>query len=237
MGNQQEKELTTPYAFGSFLGDGTAAAVPTKDKRDGNIYMKRWIRIVGIDEDVIDEFLKEVNAFFDKDYQSWNISNNLWAGNCQCKPIYEYFTENTGFKNYLPETIWTSSKQTVLRFMAGLLDTDGWIANNPQKKNGKIYNRFSMGLTSTFNWLFRIRELLNKFEIKANAPIPKKRYGEFKNMKPCYNMSINLKSFVEAGGHFVCRRKQQKLEDYKHKVLAPIILDPQRLHAEPLNAG
>ncbi len=108
--------------------------------------------------------------------------------------------------------------KTVRReFIAGLMDTDGhvrWGKNtNAHSRTGVKFNRFVLLFTNSGKWLPDFLSLLNSFGVKTGKPTLKRKYRS-EQEADCWQVTINFRSFAEAGLCFRCARKQEIVHAY-----------------------
>lgn len=200
--------INRAYLFGAYLGDGYC----------GKFKKHYHFRIVSEDEDVIERTKQIVNFLFNKNYHLISIKPNktsLYSFTVASnKNLFEMLISETSYKTRLPEFVMNSDQKTKAEFVAGLMDTDGYISSC---KNKFEQQRFSLGFINSGKWLGQFIALLQSLGVKVGKKTLKRKYRSV-NEKDCYQININLRSFIEAGLYFNCRRKQQVLEKYKSSV-------------------
>ena len=117
-------------------------------------------------------------------------------------------------KNKIPKTVIDSKIEIIAEFVAGLMDTDGYISTGKTRLG---HQKFSLGFINSGEWLDPFITLLKFLEVKVGKKTLKKKYRS-DNEKDCFQININLRSFVEAGLYFNCQRKQRILDKYKSNV-------------------
>ncbi len=120
-------------------------------------------------------------------------------------------TIQTNKKSEIPKFVINSDKKIIAEFIAGLMDTDGYISFGINKYGWK---RFSLGFINSGNWMNQFINLLKDVGVKVGKKTLKKKYRSI-NEKDCYQVNINLRSFIENGLYFCCKRKQALLEKYQ----------------------
>lgn len=207
---QYEREFSNErneaYLFGVYLGDGCCH----KSKSYG-------FTIVSADNDVIEKTCLIVNQLFNKNCSVTKIMPNetqLYRFRAYSKYLFERLTSQTNNKHQLPSFIMNADIKIVSEFVAGLMDTDGYISKGI---NNFGWQRFSLGFINSGEWLNQFIDLLEKFGVKVGKKTLKKKYRSL-DEKDCYQININLRSFVEKGFYFNCKRKQDLLENYKVNV-------------------
>jgi intein/homing endonuclease len=109
----------------------------------------------------------------------------------------------TDNKRVLPEWIWTADHDGRLAFIAGLMDSEGFVS---QSARGSTY----MGFKSTDPWFDDFVRVLNRTGIEVG------KIGVEQPRKPGYRtprrFHIRLRSWVDAGAYFNIARKQARVE-------------------------
>lgn len=195
------------YLLGVYLGDGCCT------KYDNH----HCFAIVSEDRDVVERTKEIVNLFLNKNYPLTFLkpnSTNLYKFRSWNKGFFEMLIFKTANKTKIPEFVISSDREIVAEFIAGLMDTDGYISSGKTRLGNQ---RFSLGFINSGKWLDQFIVLLESVGVRVGKKTLKKKYRSNKE-KDCFQININLRSFVEAGLYFKCRRKQNVLENYKIKV-------------------
>jgi len=194
------------YLFGAYLGDGCCSK-----------YSGYCFRIVSGDKDIIERTSLIVEQLIRKKSKIREIKpNNTLLFDFQAfnKDLFMTLTSLTDKKSKIPEFILGSDKEIVLEFVAALMDTDGYISAGINKFGQQ---RFSLGFVNSAEWMDQFISLLRNFGVKVGKKTLKGKFRSV-NEKDCYQININLRSFVEHGFYFYCQRKQSLLERYKTNV-------------------
>ena len=158
-----------------------------------------------------------VNHITTRNYHLSSIQPNktkLYRFRAYNKKLFKILVFETENKRCFPEFVMNSEKRIIAEFIAGLMDTDGYISTGTNKFGQQ---RFSLGFVNSGKWLDEFIALLKKFGVKVGKKTLKKKYRSV-NEKDCYQININLRSFVDNGFYFNCGRKQDILEKYKSRV-------------------
>lgn len=193
------------YLFGAQVGDGCCF---TK---------QHSFTIVSGDRDVIERVKVIVNQILQKNYPLAYIRPNnvkLYHFRTYNKKLFKMLMSETENKKCLPKFVVDSDKRIIAEFIAGLMDTDGYISAGTNKFGQQ---RFSLGFVNSGEWIDEFIALLQKLGIKVGKKTLKKKYRGVSE-KDCYQININLRSFVENNLYFCCGRKQNILEKYKSRV-------------------
>lgn len=126
-----------------------------------------------------------------------------WALYCGDPGICSRLQSETDSKVKLPDWIWSSDQEARLAFIAGLMDSEGFVSAN---QRGSAY----MGFKSTDVWFADFVRVLNTAGIRIG------KIGVEQPLKPGYRtprrFTIKMQSWVDAGAYFNIQRKQQRVE-------------------------
>ncbi len=200
-------KVNKAYLFGVYLGDGCCSKFTNH----------HCFTIISEDKDVIERTRDIINLFLNKNYPLTYLTPNktkLYKFRSWNKQLFEILVSETADKTKIPETIVNSKVQTIREFIAGLMDTDGYISVGINKVGQQ---RFSLGFVNSGEWLDQFIVLLKQIGVKVGKKTLKKKYRSAKE-RDCYQININLRSFIDSGLYFNCRRKQLTLEQYKLSV-------------------
>lgn len=201
-------DVAKAYLLGAFMGDGCVYY-------DGKHHV---FRLDSLDRDFVEKVATCCEQLTGcryriKPYRKQKVElYKLWV--CS-KEIYDFLTEQTERKQELPKLVKESKRREVkAAFVAGLMDSDGYISMGTAQGR---WQRFSMGFVSSGAWLQDFKSLLQSLGVKVGSSTLKRKYRSPRE-KNCYQVNINIRSFVESGLYFGCYRKQAKLERYKASV-------------------
>ena len=130
------------------------------------------------------------------------------------KQFLNRLREETQNKQSLPNMSgW--DKQDKLAFIAGLMDSEGYVSRGV-RKNGGI--QYQTGFTTCDIWLNHFINLLKSLGVKVGKAQNKLGNPKHPLKRPATEHRFNSKSFIESGCYFTIERKQSRLNDY---TLAP----------------
>lgn len=199
-------EHAKAYLLGVYLGDGYV---------DEKGYC---FSVVSLDKDLLDKVFKCIYKIYPDLRRSkrikWSEKPRNGSGKgkllrfyCRSNRLCRFLTKKTDTKKKLPKF----KDATVFHeFVAGLMDTDGWITEYTRKDGYKVWQ---MGFGSTFPWLKDFRSHLQSCGVEVSSIQKQKNYKR-EAWKDCYRFYINLKTFVGAGFYFSIKRKQQRLGNW-----------------------
>lgn len=192
------------YLFGVYLGDGCC-------------FNKSNFSIVSGDRDVIERTSLIANQLTGKNSVIREIKPNntqLYFFRTYDRNLFQILTSQTKNKSELPQFVLDSDNNIKSELIAGLMDTDGYISTGITQLG---WQRFSLGFVNSAQWIDQFILFLEKIGVKVGKKTLKKKMRS-PNEKDCYQININLRSFVENKLYFYCKRKQTLLEKYKVNV-------------------
>lgn len=215
------KELTLDLAYwmGLMVGDGCISI--SKDER------KQRVDFVSEDQDLLDSFEEYLRKYFliDKDEKISrdNRKNNTWEIEYYCKKLAHYllkcgFTKTTALDKKIPDVLKKASREMLIAFLQGLMDTDGGVYIQPGKGCTVSFSTSSIQLAKEVQAVLLNLGIISNLGISKKACIRKLPQGN----KPskcaeAYKVRITgqvfLKKFDEIIG-FRCKRKNEMLTDY-----------------------
>lgn len=124
-------------------------------------------------------------------------------------------------KQIVPEYVFFWNKELQLKFLEGIMDSDGYMS---MRTNGSNWN-FECGYRTTFLWVLSIKKIFSLvgIETKKLTEIPQKA-----PKKDIYGFRVNLKSLALTDFRFNLERKQARFSKFKNLRMRD---DSQRLHA------
>jgi len=202
------KELA--YLLGVYLGDGSISSVNVKYPNNFGF------SLTSIDKDFVENILNCIKRI-KPDCVAQVKKQSKISGYSKKEQIYwiiqvgfnnyaKFFIDETGNKHHIPFVIWNSSLTIKRWFIAGILDSDGWISYLTRKDNRK-YCTIGLGQVEE-GWIWEFKKLLESLGVKIYKPcIRKTKYG-----KVFVQFSINPTTFILNGLFFTIKRKQDKLK-------------------------
>jgi hypothetical protein len=229
----KNKAEALAYITGVYLGDGCLTSIRS---REG----KNWrFRLNTIDRDFAEATMDALEILFSRrtkifgPYQDKRFpkSKPHWEISFGTKELF-WLKEATAQKTIIPKFIKLGSADEKREFVAGVMDSEGFICQAGWKtnRNGNCWEgkRYLLGVGATEPWIDEFAGVLMSLGVQPNkrndatVTVTGKR-------KVMY--LLNKESFLEAGCYFKIGRKQERLLEYA-KLLA---LFPQRLHARHRN--
>lgn len=197
------------YLLGVYLGDGCVTHAPDRYGNSLPVF-----RLNTIDAD----FAAAVKAALADltDRAVWLGSHPVpkstkpnYALRCGDPEICRRLVDDTKSKTELPDMVFVMPREERLAFIAGLMDSEGFVAAN---KSNPTNRRYYMGYKSCDPWVPDFISLL------AMAGIRIGKIGVEKPLKPGYKtpmrFAIKMQSWIDAGAYFNIRRKQARVEEW-----------------------
>lgn len=221
--------MNTAYSIGAILGDGHMRFVPGPN---GNHWQ---VELAGMDLEIIERFLDEVNKVFGKSY-GW-FSRKLKSGidfyyaRTYSKIVYDYFHTLTKCRTEVPIEIPRGSDQVRRDFLAGLFDTDGTVKltetwnGSRTKKNP----RWQLGFSNT---KICIVESAAAILQSLGVRVGKIHTYHRNSYRTIYSIHPNIRTFLASGCYFTASRKQDRLNMYLAHVVGS-----ETMHTAPMTMG
>jgi len=196
--NSMSLEDSLSYLIGAYLGDGCTYigknsyqfSITSEDKD-----------LCAICNDICLSLFSKVGNI--KEVKKNDIISYYQLVICS-KKIVLFLKDITNNKTTIPEIIYKNNK-TMISFIQGIMDTDGWICKiNPSDG----YTRYRVGFKNVSCWTKQIHNILTTLDIKIGKlrKIKNTRYG--KPTQDTFNISINTKDYCNKIG-FRLKRKQE----------------------------
>ena len=214
------------YLIGVYLGDGCVSF--SKNPSYGNYSFS----LNAIDKDFVEftaeclteYFGKKPSIFLDESGGGWKKRGTkpLWKTVIYGKDKCQWLRDTTEDKRVIPEMIFNAPQNIQKWFIAGVMDSEGYVGKHYHKEYDKF--QYLMGICSTDIWLEHFIEMLEVHGVKTGKRYKEKQIKPWH--KPKFRYKINTMSFIRSGCFFTIERKKQRLNDYIKGLSA------QRLHAE-----
>lgn len=214
------------YLLGVYLGDGCVTHIQGYDR----------FRLNTIDKDFAEATAKAIRKLTGKRCKvNGPYQDNRYS---QSKPQYmlascdadlcRVLKEETDDKQKIPEWVFTADKDNRLAFIAGLMDSEGFVA---ESKRNPTNRRFFMGFKSTDPWVLDFVRLLEKSGIRTGKVRTEKPRKDGYREPTVFN--IKMQSWIDAGAYFNISRKQDRVdlwgacEPYSQRSRNPRRLTPE----------
>lgn len=131
------------------------------------------------------------------------------ALNCMARELCRKLREETANKQLIPKWVHKAQKEEKLAFIAGLMDSEGFVAAN---KSNPTNRRYYMGYKSCDPWVPEFVKILQSVGIRVGKVSQERPLKE--GYKVPTRFSIKMQSWIDAGGYFNIRRKQGRVEEW-----------------------
>lgn len=222
------------YSVGFFLGDGSLYSGSFTSSKNGKTYYHNDVVFVCSDLEPVEEVQKELELVFGKKYnmQTRILPSGLphYIVTAHRREIFDFFSINTYMRGRVPEYYFTASKQTKLRLISGMMDTDGHCAEFVDRHDPRYeVKRWTLGFSNTKIELVQdLGQIMQSIGVKVGQITQGKKAG----YRPSHIIHPNPRSFHEAGCYFLASRKQAKFDRYVDHVLGS-----QTLRDAPVTTG
>lgn len=203
------------YILGVYLGDGNVSM--PKDENTGIRYSPAF-RLNTIDED----FAQAVIAAL-KSMSNRPVSTGKHSVKLSDKPNHWVFAMNpelcnklvidTEGKRFIPPYVFDWDKELKLEFIAGLMDSEGFVTYNKQKMTS-----YYMGFKCCEVWVRDFVRVLESVGIMVGkiAVCPPYKDG----YKTPIRFHIKMTTWVKAGARFKIKRKQDRVDTWNARRLS-----------------
>jgi intein/homing endonuclease len=201
------------YSVGAITGDGSVNN-PLCKRDNGTFQEMKAVSIANMDGECLERVCEEINTFFSKEYKIVPYKNErgtqMFRVAINNDLIYSFFHYFVKDKNRLSDEVFRVTRKAKLDFLAGLFDTDGYVAEVKQEQARYGYS-WRVGFASRHRTFVEdITRLLQKLGVKVGS-IYEQVSGHGTLM---FVIKPNIRSFIEAGCYFQIKRKADKLSNY-----------------------
>lgn len=202
------------YLLGVYLGDGCVTDIWNEQRQ------KRYIRfrLNTIDKDFAEATANAIEVITGKKYavcgpyqdERFPKSAPQYMLACYADALCDRLVKETDGKRKMPEWIFSADKEIRLAFIAGLMDSEGFVA---ERKNYPTNRRYFMGFKSCDLWVPEFVRLLNETGIRTGdlrTEEPRKAH-----YKRAWVFKVKMQSWIDAGGYFKCSRKQKRVDEWE----------------------
>lgn len=195
------------YLIGVYLGDGCATKVQGHYR----------FRLNTIDRDFAEATAEAIKDVIGKEcpingpYQDKRFSKSApqYMLCCSTSALPLRLIEETAGKQKIPEWIGAASMDQKLAFIAGLMDSEGYVA---ERRSYPTNRRYFMGFKSCDPWVADFQRLLESVGIRTSdlrTEEPRKPH-----YKRPWLFRVKMQSWVDSGAYFRCSRKQKRVDEW-----------------------
>lgn len=211
----QEAGKSFAYILGVYLGDGCVTTWRAAGKSDRLIF-----RLNTIDEDFAQATktalaqLTDYTVTLSRHAVSKSSKPN-WALALGDRVLCERLVTDTEKKRIIPSYVSEWPREQKLAFIAGLMDSEGFVAANSNHTG----RRFYMGFKSCDPWVSDFARILQSVGIEIG------KIGIEKPLKDGYKtptrFAIKMQSWIDSGARFNIARKQRRVDEWAATVPDP----------------
>ncbi len=186
------------YLLGVYLSDGSAHHTE-----------RNWIfSLTARDLDFVENTADVLEKVFGRRPAVYEDRENMYKISFYNKEFVLYLWDVTNHKQKIPESIVESDIKGKLAFISGFLDGDGFVSHNTA-------GQFQVGFVGTADWVKEtLPGLLQSIGVKVNKVSTAWPRTQFKANKPIHRVTVNVHSFIAAGGYARIGRKDSRLIEY-----------------------
>lgn len=203
------------YILGVYLGDGCISIRRVEGEKE-----RPQFRLNTIDEDFSNATkaaLQTMTAYKVTQfcYPVSKSSKPNWAICLNDTPLCDRLVSDTASKKKIPEYVFGWPKDLKLQFIAGLMDSEGFVAAN----NNASGRRYYMGYKSCDIWVPDFIKILQSVGILiGKIGIEKPRFSGYKTPT---RFTIKMQSWIDSGARFNIVRKQKRVDEWAETVPDP----------------
>jgi hypothetical protein len=214
------------YILGVYLGDGCVTTWRAVGRSDRLVF-----RLNTIDEDfagAAKTALADISGYAVTIccHPVSKSSKPNWALALGDRALCERLVTDTQKKRIIPGYVFDWPRDLRLAFIAGLMDSEGYVAGNSNHTG----RRFYMGFKSCDAWVPDFIRILHSVGIaigKVGIEQPRR-----KGYKTPMRFAIKMKSWIDSGARFNIARKQRRVDEW-----AATIPDPRGLRFRAKRCG
>ena len=195
------------YSIGAMTGDGSVKKYLRQTEERG-LHTVYNAQISSMDKEIVGRVCYEVDCLFEKDFRPVSYKGpkgtQMYRTGFGSEITFNFFNYFIKEKLNLSNEVFRASKKAKRDFIAGLFDTDGWVAHS------KGYYRLGYAARHR-TFVEDIARLLMKAGVKVgkiNEDVS--GYGTI-----MFRITPNIRSFIDKGFYFHVPRKAERLTLYK----------------------
>lgn len=194
------------YLLGVYLGDGCVTVVQGYPRFRLNTIDRDFAEATArAIEDVTGQRANINGPYKDKRFPKAAEHYELTSCN---RKLCDALEAATAKKREWPDvSAWSHDEK--LAFAAGLLDSEGFVAENKTQKTNR---RFYMGFRACNEWVPKFAAFLESLGIRTGKLAIEKPYRE--GYKIPMRFGIKMASFISAGAYFKTQRKQSRVNEW-----------------------
>lgn len=204
----QSADKSFAYILGVYLGDGCVTKTT-----DGYLVF----RLNTIDADFADTTRRALNVLSARPVnicthavkKSSKPNHSLRFGD---QAICKRLQEDTDRKSRIPAYVTGWPKEERLAFIAGIMDSEGFVARIVRTDCGQTNRDYYMGYKSCDAWVPEFVRILESVGIRTGKIGIEKPYKE--GYKTPIRFLIKMKSWIDSGAQFNILRKQERVDEW-----------------------
>lgn len=199
------------YVLGAYLGDGCVTRQASQNSGPGTKYYPVF-RLNTIDIEFAEAVKAALADITERPVSivTHDVSKSSKPNNglrCGCPDLCAKLVADTESKSKIPAYVWDWPREHKLAFVAGLMDSEGYVAKKAKAISERCYY---MGFKSCDVWVLDFVKLLESLNFKIGKVSVCPPYKE--GYKIPTRFHIKMQSWVDNGGYFHIRRKQDRVE-------------------------
>lgn len=206
IGQSAGKTKHLAYLLGVYLGDGWIGPINGYYRFRLNTIDSDFAEATASSLEAINEFKPSISVH---PVSKSSKPNHSISANGR---LLSWMVMATEKKSKIPPCVWKLNKEAKLAFVAGIMDSEGYVAKGTNE-------RMTLGLKACDGWLNDFYRLMNSIGVK----IGKIGRENLPSGKIASRFHFNIWSWIDAGCYFNIKRKNNRIIEWAS--------NPQRLHA------
>jgi DNA-binding transcriptional regulator WhiA len=205
MQNGQSAGKSFAYILGTYLSDGCV----TKE------YGKNVFRLEVMDEDYAIAFFNALKRYGVNHLKSYKIKNERYKRGysffvvTRDNDLCERLLLETNRKSIIPSYVFKWDKHIKREFIAGMMDGEGYASKRKKPlRNGS--QNYQLGIGMEYKLLEQFKRILQS----VGVSVGKFTFAKKVVNKQVASISLNIKSWHEAGCYFYIQRHQSRINEY-----------------------
>jgi LAGLIDADG DNA endonuclease family protein len=213
----QSADKSYAYLLGVYLGDGCVRQNGTKKQFAMNTIDLDFATAV---QEAFEMCGYKANIHGPMKDKRFSKSSAFYTVNCSSQEMCQAFESETNRKQRLPSWIMDASKPNRIAFIAGIMDSEGFVAEQ-KARTAKGHQAYYMGYKSCDVWvndLIRLLEITGVKIGKVGIEQPRKE-----GYKTPTRFTIKMQSWIDSGCYFNIQRKQSRVNEFSRRLISETI--------------
>lgn len=205
------------YILGVYLGDGCVTLQVSHNSGPGTQWYPVF-RVNTIDEDFAEAIKAALADLTNRPvsickHDVKKSSKPNYSLRCGSPELCQKLVDDTDSKKIIPAYVWGWCKSDKLAFIAGLMDSEGFVSKNHKKDTS-----FYMGFKCCESWVPDFVKLLESVGVMTGKLAICPPYRD--HYRTPMRFHIKMESWVREGAYFKIQRKQARINEWNARRLS-----------------